>query len=163
MVAMLRRFLPVLFLFCFINGCDRGGHPAMVGRDAPDFSIRDGSRTVTLSHLRGKPVLLNFWASWCAPCLEEIPAMQELHRELPGLQILAVATDTDQAAYASYMQAHPLSFDNVLDPGQQACRAYPTTGVPETYVIDSQGKIVRKFIGPQDWTSPAIVNYLKSL
>ena len=73
------------------------------------------------------------------------------------------APDTDAEAYRAWMQRHSLSYGSVLDPNQQTTSMYPTTGVPETYVLDRQGHIVRKFIGPQDWTSQPIVSYLQSL
>lgn len=150
-------------LLTLVVGCDRGSHPPLVGNAAPGFTIRDGSRTVSLDQYRGKVVLLNFWASWCAPCIEEIPSLEQLHTSLPQVAILAVATDQDTDAYKQWIAQHPLKFENVLDPAQHATAAFPTDGVPETYVLDRQGRVLRKFVGPQDWTSAPIEKYLASL
>ncbi len=135
----------------------------MVGSVAPDFTLPGSAGPVTLSHLRGKVVLVNFWATWCAPCLEEIPALEALHQQMPQLEILAVSTDKDPGEYARYLAHNPLPFDLVRDGTDQTADLYHTDGVPETFVVDSHGIVRRHFIGPQDWTSPAILNYLQHL
>jgi cytochrome c biogenesis protein CcmG/thiol:disulfide interchange protein DsbE len=146
-------------------GCDRGSHPAQVGALAPDFTLRDDQgKTVTLDQYRGKTVVLNFWASWCPPCLEEFPSLMQLERQVPGVVVLAVSFDTDADAYRQYVADNHLGNMVVaLDLSQKSNLAYGTTRPPETYVIDSQGRIRRKFIGAQDWSSPEIENYLRNL
>jgi thiol-disulfide isomerase/thioredoxin len=144
-------------------GCDRGSHPEQLNRRAPEFAISDGQRAVDLSHYRGRVVLLNFWASWCAPCLEELPTLEQLQRDLPGVQVLAISTDDDPAAYQRFLIDHGVTLLTVRDAAQHSNSLYGTFRYPETYVIDKTGIIRRKFIGPQDWTSPEIVNYLKKL
>ena len=79
-------------------GCDRGDHPRQIGKPAPDFTIYDNGRSLQLSSYRGKVVLLNFWASWCAPCIEEIPALNQLQRQMPQLVVVGVDVDQDPAA-----------------------------------------------------------------
>jgi thiol-disulfide isomerase/thioredoxin len=146
-----------------LAGCDRGSRPTLVGATAPDFTITDGPRTVTLSQQRGQIVLLNFWATWCAPCIEEIPSLESLQKQMPQIKILAVATDKDSADYTAFLAEHPLGFYNIHDPSGHSNGLYGTVAFPETYVIDRNGVVLRRFIGPQDWTSPAITDYLKRL
>jgi thiol-disulfide isomerase/thioredoxin len=152
------------FLILGASGCDRGAHPAQVGEVAPDFTVHDQGQTVSLDKYRGKTVVLNFWASWCPPCLEEFPSLMQLEQQVPGVVVLAVSFDTDADAYRQYVAENHL--DNMvitLDLSQKSNLAYGTTRPPETYIIDSQGRIRRKFIGAQDWTSPEIENYLRNL
>lgn len=146
-----------------VLGCNRGSHPAQTGQVAPDFTVSDGTTTVTLSDYRGKVVLLNFWATWCPPCIEEIPSLLQLHRMDPSLAILAVSIDEDPDAYASFVRTRHMDLITVRDPRQKAASLFHTDMWPETYVIDRKGIIRRKFVGAQDWTSPEIINYLKSL
>lgn len=97
------------------------------------------------------------------PCVEEMPSLLALHHEQPNLVILAVSIDDDRAAYSSFIVRHHIDLITVIDPTQSAAKLYHTDMWPETYVIDSQGIIRRKFVGPQDWTSPEIRTYLDSL
>jgi len=92
-----------------------------------------------------------------------MPSLLALHREQPSLAILAVSIDDDRAAYSSFIAEYHVDLITVIDPTQSAAKLYHTDMWPETYVIDRQGIIRRKFVGPQDWTSPEIVTYLNSL
>jgi peroxiredoxin len=134
-----------------------------MGKPAPDFTVSDGATTVHLASYRGHVVLLNFWASWCGPCIEEMPSLLELHHDQPNLAVLAVSIDEDADAYNRFVARRRVDLITVRDPGQQAAKLYHTEMWPETYVIDRQGIIRRKFIGAQDWNSPEIRAYLKSL
>jgi cytochrome c biogenesis protein CcmG, thiol:disulfide interchange protein DsbE len=145
------------------TGCDRGSHPEQLGTRAPMFALNDGEHAVDLNKLHGQVVVLNFWASWCAPCLEELPSLEDLQRELPQVQIVAVSTDHDAAAYERFLKQHSVSLLTVRDGDERSNAMYGTVRFPETYVIDKNGMIRRKFIGPQEWTSPEIVSYLKKL
>lgn len=146
-----------------LAGCDRGSHPEQLGQTAPTFSISDGEHSVDLASLRGKVVVLNFWASWCAPCLEELPSLNTMQENLPQVRVVGVSIDDDSNAYALFLKRHPMEFVTVQDAAQRSNSLYGTFRPPETYVIDKTGTIRRKFIGPQDWTSPEIVNFLKKL
>ncbi len=157
--------LSFLVLTCLLVlfACN-GGRPPRIGETAPDFTIADGSHTVTLSRLRGKPVLLNFWASWCAPCVEEMPSLVQLQKQLGDkATVLAVSVDSDDNAYKQFVRDHNIDLLTVRDPKQISNTLYATFKFPETYVIDRSGKILRKFIGPVDWTNPEIVDYLNKL
>jgi len=130
---------------------------------APDFTVSDGATTVHLANYRGRVVLLNFWATWCMPCLEEMPSLLALHHEEPSLVILAVSVDDNPAAYSRYIARNHVDLITVRDPDESAAKLYHTDMWPETYVIDRNGVIRRKFVGPQDWTSSEIDKYLKGL
>ncbi len=134
-----------------------------VATKAPDFTIVDGSKTIRLSDYRGKVVVLNFWASWCAPCLEELPSLIDLQKQMPHLVVLAVDFNDDLAAYHQFLIDNHVDLLTIHDESQRSNLAFGTARPPETYIIDGQGKIRRKFIGPQNWTNPEIMNYLKNL
>jgi peroxiredoxin len=153
----------VLAPMALLAACNRGAHPAQTGKPAPDFSVSDGATTVHLANYRGQVVLLNFWATWCGPCLEEMPSLLTLHHQQPNLVILAVSIDEDPDAYSRFIARHHVDLITVRDPEETAARLYHTDMWPETYLIDRNGIIRRKFVGPQDWTSPEIFSYLKSL
>jgi len=147
-----------------LGSCNRSSHPAQVGERAPAIVIRDGAQTVSLKQYHGKIVVLNFWASWCPPCLEEFPSLMQLQRDLPSVVVLAVSFDTDANAYRQYLvDNHITGITTVIDLSQQSNLAFDTTRPPETYIIDRRGVIRRKFIGAQDWTNPEILNYLRNL
>lgn len=158
-----KMWVPSLALLLLVVGCDRGQHPGQINTIAPPFSIGDGSNSSNLSKLRGKVVLLNFWASWCTPCIEEIPSLEELQRKMPQIEVVAISTDEDESAYKRFVQDRHVSLHTVWDGKQQVNSLYGTFRYPETYVIDRNGILRRKFIGPQVWTSPEIMEYLAKL
>jgi thiol-disulfide isomerase/thioredoxin len=118
---------------------------------------------VHLASYRGKVVLVNFWATWCPPCIQEMPALIQLHHERPDLAILAVSIDEDPDAYSSFLLRRHVDLITVRDPSQSAAKLYHTDGWPETYIIDRQGVIRRKIVGDPDWSNPEIRAFLKSL
>ena len=145
-------------------GCNRGGYPDQVGTPAPNFKIQNGAQTVSLAQYRGKVVVLNFWASWCSYCAAEWPSLEQLPQQFPNLVVVAVAFDSDPADYRQYVSDYHLhNMTVVLDPTQQSNLAFGTTRPPETYIIDKNGMIRRKFIGAQDWNTPEIQDYLRGL
>jgi cytochrome c biogenesis protein CcmG/thiol:disulfide interchange protein DsbE len=154
----------VLICLVFLAACNSGSHPPRIGSDAPQFTITDSQRTVSLNQFQGKPVVLNFWATWCPPCIQEMPSLVQLQKQLGDkVTILAVSEDDDDNAYKQFVRDHNVDLLTVRDTGQKANGLYGTFKFPETFVIDRNGKIVRKFIGPQEWTSPEIVDYLKKM
>ncbi len=136
-------------------------------RQALDFSLPNlDGEMVRLSDFRGKVVLLNIWATWCPPCVEEMPSMERLHQKLKdeGLVILAVSIDLDGArTVAPFMQKHRLSFTSLTDTKGLVKDLYRPTGVPESHIIDRNGVVVDKVIGPRDWASPDAVRYFREL
>jgi cytochrome c biogenesis protein CcmG/thiol:disulfide interchange protein DsbE len=145
------------------SGCDRGSHPGNIDKPAPQFVIGDSSRTVYLSKLRGRVVVLNLWATFCAPCIEELPSLLALQRQMPGLAVVAVSMDTDPNIYRRFLVQHHVDVLTVRDEDQRVNALYGTVQIPETYIIDRQGVLRRKFIGAQNWTSPEITGYLSKL
>lgn len=145
------------------TGCERGEHPGNVGKVAPEFAVNDGVTSVDLNKLRGKVVVLNLWASWCAPCVEELPSLLEMQRELPDVAVVGVSIDEDDTAYRRFLVRHQVDFLTVRDPSQSVNKLYGTVQIPETYIIDGSGVIRRKFIGAQDWTASDITDYLRRL
>jgi thiol-disulfide isomerase/thioredoxin len=153
----------VLLLLAAATGCDRGNHPQQLGEPAPMFALNDGSQSVDLAKLRGRVVVLNFWASWCGPCVEELPSLTALQHQLPQVQIVTVSMDEDADAYRRFLTRYHVELLSLLDGPNGVNAKYNTYRPPETYVIDKNGMIRRKFIGAQEWTSPEIVDYLKKL
>ena len=151
-------------LLVLVPSCDRGSRPAQIGAMAPDFTVTDSQRSVTLSKLRGKPVVLNFWASWCGPCVEETPSLVALHQRMGDkITILAVSIDEDEAAYRKFLRDEHIEYLTVRDPKKSSPNLYGTFGWPETYIIDPTGVIRRKLIGPTNWASADMVQFLNSV
>jgi cytochrome c biogenesis protein CcmG/thiol:disulfide interchange protein DsbE len=159
----MRLGLLTILVFALGTGCDRDARPRQIGRVAPTFAVNDGQNSVDLAKFRGKVVILNFWASWCAPCIEEMPSLEALHHELPEVQILAVASDEDFAQYQSYILQHHIDLTTVFDEKQASNALYGSFRFPETYIIDKSGIVRRKLIGAQEFTNPDFVTYLKKL
>lgn len=153
----------MLMLAGAVAGCDRGSHPGQLGQAAPVFTLDDGAQSVDLARLRGHVVVLNFWATWCPPCIEELPSLTAMQQELPQIQVVAVSTDEDEAAYKNFQARYPLHLLSVRDGQQKVSAMYESFRWPETYVIDKNGIVRRKFIGAQDWTSPEIIDFLRKL
>jgi thiol-disulfide isomerase/thioredoxin len=142
----------------------RNSEPAKIGTTAPDFTVSDGQKTVRLSELRGKPVLLNFWATWCPPCVQETPALVALQQQLGDkVVILAVSMDEDADAYKAFTAKRMPGLLTVRDPDKKSSALYGTFAYPESFLIDKDGKIQRKFIGAVEWTSPEMIEYFKKL
>lgn len=161
----LQRFLFGVFLLPLLLGsaCDRGARPGYTGEAAPDFTVSDGTSTVHLAGYRGQIVLLNFWWSQCAPCIQEMPGLIQLHHDRPDLAILAVSIDEDENSYKRFIERRHVDLVTVRDPAQSAAKLYRTEGWPETYIIDRKGIIRRKLVGDPDWSNPEIRAYLSSL
>ncbi len=144
-----------------------GTPPLKKGVPAPDFTLPDlDGKMVSLSEYKGKVVLLNIWATWCPPCVEEMPSMEKLHQELKNenFKILAVSIDsTGTQDVAPFMEKHKLSFQTLTDTKGTIKSLYQTTGVPESLIIDKNGRIVEKIIGPRDWASPEAIRFFRNL
>ena len=163
----MKRCVAVLALsVCLLGtGCYTGSRPQHVGSAAKDFSLQDSDRRVNLNQFRGQVVVLNFWATWCPPCVEELPSLMNMQDRLRGrgVVVLGVSIDVDQDAYHRFLKQRSVNFLTVRDPEQKVAAMYGTAGWPETYIIDRQGVMRRKFIGPVDWNSPEVVQFLSKL
>src|SRR5271167_3844842 len=155
---------PVLFIL-FLCGCYGGTRPPRVGKAAPDFTVRDSDRTITLSQFKGQVVVLNFWATWCPPCIQEMPSLVQMQRRMQskGVTVLAVSVDVDESNYRRFLKDHGVNLLTVRDPDQKTSGLYGTFKFPETYIIDRNGIMRRKFIGAVDWTDPEVMDFLGRL
>lgn len=142
--------------------------PVAAGAMAADFKLKDlGGNTISLSSLRGKVVFLNVWATWCAPCREEMPSIESLYEEFrkdKDFEVLAVSQDTaGRKAVAPYVTKTGLKFTVLLDPTNLVGDAYNVSGIPETFIIDRNGRIVAHHVGPYDWSSSEMRDALEEL
>lgn len=158
-------FLVFLFLSLAVVSCYSGSRPPRIGSAAPDFVVQDSDHKVELRDFAQKIVVLNFWATWCAPCVEEMPSLVQLQQRLKdkGVTVIGVSVDVDNDSYHRFLQDHKIDFLTVRDPDQKASTLYGTFKFPETYIIDRKGVVRRKFIGPVDWSQPEIVDFLTKL
>jgi cytochrome c biogenesis protein CcmG/thiol:disulfide interchange protein DsbE len=152
-------------LFLFARPDYRQGEPSLRGTAEKDFPLVLDGKPAHLSDLKGQVVLLNFWATWCPPCVDEAPALNALqHRIAPlGGTVLGVSVDDDQQAYEEFIKHYELAFPTYRDTTKQIPLMYGTTMYPDTYIIDRNGKLDRKIVGPQDWSSPEMTTYLNTL
>lgn len=155
----------VVLILILLTGCYGGSRPSRIGSAAPDFTVHDSEKTVTLSQFKGQVVVLNFWATWCPPCVEEVPSLVQMQQRMKakGVTVVAVSIDEDESAYRQFVKDHGMNLLTVRDPEQKTSKLYGTAGWPETYVIDRSGVTRRKFIGPVDWTEPDVIEYLGKL
>lgn len=150
--------------------------PVEVGTNAPDIEVRDlDGEPVALSDYENEVVLLNIWATWCGPCIEEMPSMQRLYEQLgpEGLKIVAVSVDAPAGGLdrlgrpggdvAEFVDRFGLTFDVWRDPAGEIQRTYRTTGVPESFLIGRDGVIMKKVIGATEWDSEAQVALVRRL
>jgi len=152
-------------LTLLLIGCYSGSRPGHIGTNAPDFTVQDSDRKVTLSDLRGQIVVLNFWATWCPPCVEEMPSLVNLQQRMKaqGITVLAVSVDQDESAYHKFLKQYGVNLLTVRDPDEKSKNLYGTVKIPETYIIDRNGVLRRKFIGAVDWSEPEVVEFLSRL
>jgi peroxiredoxin len=137
-----------------------------VGDKAPNFRIRtDKGREMTRSDFGGKVLVLNFWATWCPPCIDELPSLETMARQMApkGVVVLGVSVDTNEQAYTQFLKAARVSFETARDPDAAISAEYGTFKYPETYIIDRNGKVVQKHIGPRDWMSADILRGIEAL
>ena len=152
----MRKLLLSLLLPITACGAEQAGYqPLRTGDPAPDYAAPTlAGDTIRLADLAGRPVMLNVWATWCPPCREEMPALQQLYERFEGrgLRIVGVSVDSRgaEAAIARFVDEGGYTFTILHDPAEEVSRAFRTNGVPETYLIGADGRIVRRWIGPFD-------------
>jgi len=138
--------------------------PSMSG--APDFNLLDPNGTlVGLSSYRGKLVLLNFWATWCGPCREEMPSMENLSRSFggAGLAVLGINQRENAAVVTRFMKTNGLNFTTPLDTTGRVAGYYRVYGIPVSYLIDTNGQLIGVKSGPMDWATPAVIGVFRKL
>ncbi len=159
----------VAFGWYFSESRKADAGPVAVGKKAPDFSLQDmNGRTVQLSDYRGKYVVLNFWATWCPPCVEEAPSLDQFSRRLAAsdsqkIAVLSVSVDSGWDPVRAFVQAKNISFPVLLDSQQDVPNGYGTFKYPETYIIDPSGVVIKKVIGGLNWMSPDVRQFFDNL
>jgi peroxiredoxin len=153
--------------FGYLQLAGHKGYALQEGTKVPDFRLPSlaGGET-ELASLRGKVVLLNFWATWCPPCVEEMPSLERLYRKLSpeGLVVLAVSADEDASDLRSFVARGGLTMPVLRDPGGVvAADQYHTTGYPESFVIDRSGVLLQHTVGPAQWDTPEALAYFRGL
>lgn len=144
--------------------CGPDAKVVKIGTTAPDFSLVDiQGNTWTLSELKGQVVFINFWATWCPPCREEMPSMQRLYDRMPKdkFKMLAILNSDDPALADSFAAKLGLKMPILDDQANTVGPRYGLTGVPETFIINKKGKLVRKFTGPENWDDRRFVDMLQ--
>ncbi|MFZ3092052.1 MAG: TlpA disulfide reductase family protein [Nitrospirota bacterium] len=126
-----------------------------IGRPAPDFTLKDTSgKNASLKDYKGRVVMINFWATWCPPCRQEMPSMEELFKEYnkKGFEILAISSDSQgEKIVKPFMEFYELNFRALMDPEGNVHSIYGVTAIPTTYIVDKQGNVTHKIMGPMDW------------
>ena len=153
--------------FGYVQLAEHKGYALQPGSEAPGLRLPalDGVEHDARAE-RGKLVVLNVWATWCPPCVAEMPSLERLQRALAaeGLSVVAVSTDVDKAALERFVADHALTLRVLRDPGGRvAADAYRITGYPETYVIDRDGRILQHVVGPVEWDSPEWISRFRGL
>jgi peroxiredoxin len=155
----------MLVLVLFAMPTYRQGEASIAGKTAQDFPLEVWGKPGHLTDLKGKVVILNFWATWCPPCIEETPALNRLQKyvESRNALVLGVSIDEDPAAYEKFLKDYGIVFPTFREPTRRLALDYGTPVFPDTYVIDRHGKILRKFFGPQQWDSPDMLAYFDAV
>lgn len=138
-----------------------------IGSVAPDTELIDGNQnTLKLSELKGSVVFINFWATWCEPCIDELPSIETLFRHFsnnPRFQVITILFKDDRQKALRYMKENGYTFPVYLNPDGSAAKKFKITGVPETFIIDKHGILRYKMIGPERWDSPVMLETLHNL
>jgi cytochrome c biogenesis protein CcmG, thiol:disulfide interchange protein DsbE len=136
------------------------------GDSAPGFSITtDSGKRITRSDFGGKLLVLNFWATWCPPCLEELPSLHQFAQEMEksGVVVLGVSIDKNEQNYKRFLQRNHVAFETARDPEANIAAEYGTFKWPETYVIGKDGKVVQKYVGQVEWTDPKVMASIRGM
>jgi thiol-disulfide isomerase/thioredoxin len=145
------------------------GHetPFRAGEAAPELGFTDlAGNEVKLTSTRGRVVVMNFWATWCAPCLTELPSLDRLHRALSpeGLVVLAVSVDERSVDVAAFVRARGLSLPVLRDPGgAEAARGLAVQAYPTTFVVDAAGRLQARYLGVAEWDLPEALDHFRGL
>ncbi len=138
----------------------------IIGMSAPDFTLKSVSgEDTSLSSFRGKVVVLNFWATWCPPCVKEMPSLNKLYKNYKeqGIIVIAASTDNSIAKINKFLKRNPVDFIVVSDPDYRTSRDFKVFSLPTSFLIDKDGKIVKKYLGEIDWMDQSVVEEIKKL
>jgi len=133
---------------------------------AADFTLKDSDGNVyRLKQYRGRVVIVNFWATWCPPCRFELPSMERAYEQLKkeGIEILAINVGEDADTIFTFTADYPVTFPLLMDLDSSVINSYPAIGLPTTYVIDPEGRLVYRAIGTREWDDATLLNQIKAL
>ena len=136
------------------------------GDNAPDFLVvTESGKKLNVKDFGGKVLILNFWASWCGPCVEEAPSLDAFNRAMApqGVVVLGVSIDRNEKMYKRFLKDYNISFETSRDPDWEVNTRYGTFIFPETYIIDKSGKVREKIIAAQNWMDPKFIARVKAL
>lgn len=165
----MKKHLYLVVGFCLLLSMARTaiGQPSLGALEepfaAPDFTAQgEDGKTYRLSDYRGKYVVLNFWATWCPPCREEIPSMERMWQKVKdrNVQLLAVNVGEDADTIFKFLGSYPMSFPSLLDPEGEIIDSYPVVGLPTTYIINPQGMVTHRAVGSREWDDEAIIQQI---
>lgn len=142
------------------------GYLCAEGKSAPDFTLQDlGGNSFTLSSTKGKVVILDFWATWCPPCREEMPSIQRMHDQLsgPDFAVYAVSVGEARSTVESFLKKTPYSFPMVLDPNGQVSAIFAGRGIPTTYILDRNGRAIAGIVGARPWDTEEVLTVFRNL
>lgn len=159
--------LTAVVVYSIVSNKPRSLPPVVAGFEAPDFELMDlDGKTWKLSEMAGDVVFINFWATWCKECIEEMPSIQRLYEHMKDNQrfhLLSILYQDEPEAAKKFMDDNGYAFPVLLDPLSRTSRAYRLTGVPETFIVGQDGIVAKKTIGPAKWDAPEIVEKLADL
>ncbi len=142
-------------------------NPIKGDKKAPDFSLRDlTGKKVEIRHYKGKIVFLNFWATWCGPCKEEMPSLEVLHEKSKGEKFVLLTISVDYEGLKvvhGFLDKHRYTFTVLLDPNGETLDLFEVKGIPTTFIIDKKGRVIGRAIGPRDWKSPEVFSLIDLL
>jgi peroxiredoxin len=144
----------------------RAPRPVAIGETAPDFTLPVlNSGSLSLGDYRQQVVVLNFWATWCPPCVQEAPALEKFAEQMrnQGVAVLGVSVDQDTDALRRFVAQARLSFPIARDPQQAVAARYGTFKFPETYILNREGRVAEKIIGATDWQDPRLLTFVQDL
>jgi len=170
----MKQFLSAAVLIClagmtvFFAACAEKKTEVAEGIRAPKLDVVDvrSGQAIDITHLKGKVILVNFWASWCPPCKEEMPSIEALYKEImknDAFRMITILYKDDAKTASDYMRANGYTFPLFTDNDGVSAQRYGVTGVPETYLVDKKGALRKRVIGPADWNSTEAKAFINSL
>lgn len=164
--ALLATFIALLGGLVYVVTTSVEQEVVAVGSKAPPFRLTtDQGITITPTNFGGKLLVLNFWATWCPPCLEEIPSLSEFQRRYrdKGVVVVAVSVDEDEEAYRNFLEHVRVSFLTARDPGAELSVRFGTFKFPETYIIGPDGRVLQKVVGAANWLDPLMIQRIEAV
>jgi peroxiredoxin len=170
-VAKIGSVVAAVGVVLFFSFWHRRPNVAKIGGYSPDFTLptldagSGGPASIHLSDLHGHVVLVNFWATWCPPCIEETPSLEKFSAQMKnrGVEVIGVSVDQDPEALKQFVAQYHLTFPIARDPSQTVSARFGTYQFPETYILDRDGRVADKIISNTDWMDPQMISFVEGL